>query len=435
LAVVSEGRTRSQVRNARYQDTKLQVNHIAEFNLPEHGWLCLDYSSLKKPPETAQPLDKDAFLRILMLLQRSSKQAEDQINAVAMTSHLWYLDSLQMRALTGIFELSTSRADMFVRLATRLIDLHNEKIFRARFSEAEYRSLLDRLGYVFYFPFMQPEQTSFVLDLSSWDQRVAASILCKLQKEEGSILKEARIVRENGEVDSLIAGVPASWQTVEQIETTGTLHLTYDCSVDQRKLGFRASLMEKYGYCSPPVDKIMWWMSLRSCPDDVVELVEYLHGKFKTLEEAFHFIDQEGGGQVSPQEFEEGVVRKMGCRKFGGTNERERLQKIFRFLDPDGGGVVSINEWKVLDQIYQEIRLSTKEFVEFCHRTFGPDLQSAWQALDADGSNEVSFAEWTAACERHRFFGPAKPIFQYIDTDDTGAIGGQEFHVLEEFVK
>merc|ERR1712032_576915 len=98
--------------------------------------------------------------------------------------------------------------------------------------------------------------------------------------------------------------------------------------------------------------------------------------------------------------------------------------------DSTNGGQISKAEFGVLDLLWKEIQMSVKEFVQFCVRTFGDDLRDTWNELDADGCDGVSFEEWVQALTKVGYFGPAKPIFDFLDEDDNGTISWEEFGVL-----
>lgn len=435
LVVVSQGAVRTSLRNALHEDRQLSADAIAEFSLPEYGNFSLDYSSLQKPPLGAKALTQEPFRKVLLTLQRSDASPLHRVKTVTMTSHFWYLDCLQLRALTGIFESPAIRAETFARLATRIVDPHNEKVFRSRFADQqEFQTLLNRLGHVFYFPFIQPEQTCFRFHLSDSEQRGALNLLIRLSKEENKDnIRDAILKKIDGSVDELLVGLPESWQTFENISRSGTLTLRYECSPDDRNYEFRASLLETYGYVQPPLEhEVLWWSSITTCPPDVVEFVEFLNASFESLTDAFEALIGTSDA-VSLQDFEDGVLTNMRCRKFNGPQERERVRDVFRYLDPSGEGLISHNEWRVLDQIFKEVQLCIKEFVQFCERTFGISWPKIWNAIDVDGSGEINAEEWKDICKSYGFFGPSRPIFAFLDMDDTGSISAKEFDLLKQY--
>jgi len=192
--------------------------------------------------------------------------------------------------------------------------------------------------------------------------------------------------------------------------------------------------MKKYGYWNePPESEVMWWSSIQEAPLDVVEFVEFIYTKYRDIWKPFKIIDgPDGQGQINLRAFEEGIDN-MKCKKFNGKNKQERIMTVFRYLDPSGEGQVSEGEWGVLEQLFNEIQLSIKEFVAFCERTFGPNLKDAWDALDDDGSGEIDENEWNSACQQLGFFGLTSPIFNFLDADDEGTVSLDEFELLNSF--
>eukprot|EP00931_Biecheleriopsis_adriatica_P035263 TRINITY_DN20300_c0_g1_i2.p1 TRINITY_DN20300_c0_g1~~TRINITY_DN20300_c0_g1_i2.p1 ORF type:complete len:1477 (+),score=305.27 TRINITY_DN20300_c0_g1_i2:143-4573(+) len=439
LAITSASGFRSNTRNETYQDRKILqpgMTSFGDFLLPENGQLVLDYVSSKTPPRDAEALDADAFNSILVSIQKSHCAELERIQAVKLISHLWYLDALQMRALMGIFRESSVRAEIFVSLSPQLIDMHNEKVFRARFENyEETRLLLSRLGHCSCFPFIQPEQTSFTFDFGAYDQRLAFHCLYTLALVEGiANLKDVTWTFEDGTVSTFPTGIPRAWDKFPAIPTYGVFRCHYVCSADTRAFKLRQKLYEKYTYRqAPEEDEVRWWSSMTQIPEDVIVFVEFINTKYQDIWQPFLIIDgEDGNGEISLMEFKAGIPA-MKCKKFAGPNEADRIVSVFRYLDPDGGGLVSKQEWEVLQQIIEEIQLSIKEFVQFCLRAFG-SLEGAWKALDEDGSGEIDQSEWCSTLLRNGYFGLSRPIFSFIDMDDEGTVSWDEFVQLEKFV-
>lgn len=437
LEDVSQRGVRCQVRNELYQGKQLfGVACIAEFNMPEYGSLEFDYISSKRPPKDALPIGQDTWDEVLLALQHSVCSTLDQIEAVTMISHYFFFTALQMRELTGIFKETAIRCEFLVRLFLRLTDMHNEKIFRARFEDpVEFARVQNRLGHATFFPFIQPEQSVFELDFGIYDQRLAAHFLLTITaKEARDNLREYNYTHADGTVDHFVSGIPRTWDFFDRIPKEGVFRAKYNSAPEDRDFGERCRLLQKYGFWAPPADAdVMWWSSISECPLDVVEFVEFLFTKYKGIWKAFKIIDgPDGNGQITLREFEEGI-EEMKCTKFNGKNKSERITNVFRYLDPSGEGQVSEGEWGVLDQLLSEIKLSIKEFVDFCERTFGEDLMYAWHALDADKSGEIDEDEWKQACQECGFFGLTEPIFNFLDLDDEGTVSPEEFALLEVF--
>merc|ERR1712151_531829 len=201
----------------------------------------------------------------------------------------------------------------------------------------------------------------------------------------------------------------------------------------------RKALFEKYGHWKLAVAErdVMWWSGLNEFPPDVHEFMEWLCPRFPNILDAFFKIDGPGGnGVVSLREFEEGL-QELGCKKFAGRDEMQRIGAIFRYLDPSGEGGISPNEWMVLDQLWKEMQLSLKEFVQFMSRAFDKTsnfLAEAWEVLDDDESGEISLEEWqTLVQEKFHYFGPSTTIFNFLDEDDKGTISREDFETLPRF--
>jgi len=292
------------------------------------------------------------------------------------------------------------------------------------------------LGHLTYFPWVQPEQTYFEFDYSVYDERKTANVLLQLTaKESWNNLTEVKFIRGDGTEDPLPLGIPRMWETLEKMPTRGKFSGLYICSPDDQNFKIRASFQETYALWKAPerITDVTWWCSLIETPEDVIEYLEFLVARCKNMQDAFRKIDGPGGnGQITMREFEESIT-EMKCKKFKGDDESARLSKIFRFLDPSGEGQVSECEWAILDLVDREIRLSIKEFVQFLARTFGDDLENAWDAFDEDGGGEIEYHEWEEKLEEVGFFGPGRPIFSFLDKDEGGSISWEEFERLIEF--
>merc|ERR1712217_133724 len=227
------------------------------------------------------------------------------------------------------------------------------------------------------------------------------------------------------------------WESCDKMPKAGKFQGTYVCAPEDRRLEFRKQLAEKYGYFRGTKDlkdeDILWWTGLTEPPNDVVEFLEFLIGRVKTVNEAFRIIDgPDGNGVITLREFQDGLV-EMGCTKFKGKDEQQRIGNLFRYLDMGGEGSVSLDEWQLLDQLWKEFDLSIREFVQFLCLSFGDDLADAWAHLDDDDSGELNEEEWLEAVRNIGYFGPAQVVFALIDSSDDGSISFDEFEVLEGY--
>jgi Ca2+-binding EF-hand superfamily protein len=435
---------RCHIRNATHGGRELPFGHVAEWHLPVQGLFTFDYSSGRRPPAHAQSLDGDTFASLLEALQTSGVDPVKQVEVLkAVASHI-YLTCLQLRELLGIFPRpERQRIETVVLFYFRLVDVHNEKCIRARFrKEEELKALRDRLGYLIFFPFIQPEHSEFEFDLACHDQRVAACLVINIaSKEQFHNLRDPSLRYPDGRLDNFTVGIPRGWVALDQMPRLGIFRVTYLCSPKFRSFSFRRLSLEKYGdfVCNIADSDVSWWSCLKDAPPDVNEFMEYLVGNFKNVHTAFDKLDGRGGnGKISLRKLSEGLTA-LKCKKFRRKEREERLATIFRYLDTSNEGVITLKEWEVLEQLWNDIIVSLREFVRFLGRVVGHEidglLDRAWSLLDVDGSGDISESEWHDVVNmRLSFFGPTMTIFGFLDKDDEGKVSLEEFRALDQFV-
>lgn len=437
---ISQRGNRSHVRNETYQGRPLNLFFItiAEWCLPEASELEFDYVSSVRPPRGAESLSSQCFDSILVHIHASECPTSTKIAVLRNISHHFYVTSMQMRELLGMFRTAEERADTFVIFFMRVLDVQNSKSFTVRFEKPEeLQALQERLGYAVFLPFIQPENRYFELILSRYDQRLCACVLVGLAaREKPSNIKAPMYILPDGKIDPLPLGVPRSWDSMDKIPKEGRFHFTYNCAPEDRKFAARKDLQFTYSYftVTVPDEEVLWWTGLNEVPPDMIELLEFMIGTFPNANKAFKAIDGENGnGEITRKEFIEGL-EELGCKKFQGKDEDARINAIFRYLDPGGEGSVSHDEWQIFAQLWREFQLTVHEFVCFLVRVFGPDLKDAWANLDDDGSGELTLEEWVNAITEYGYFGPTAVVFNLLDNSDDGNISIEEFMVLENYV-
>eukprot|EP00435_Cladocopium_sp_Y103_P051044 s472_g15.t1 len=448
---ISSTGNRSQLRNENHQGRPLllRVRSVAEWSLPEYGIFELDYVSCYRPPARAKPLSDELWESLMVSMYNCKEfRPEDKLKALRSISHLIFITCMHMRQMVGYFKETAHREEAFVTFFPRVVDMHNSKQFTVRFdSQEELQRLRGRLGFVTFFPFLQPENTTFVLNLKYNDQRLCCAMLVDLAlREKFGNLREYSMVSEDGVADALLMGVPRGWADFAKLPSSGTFRCKYVCAPEDRQVDLRKKLAQTYGFINTTFSEsdIAWWTGLNEVGEDVLDLLEFFISRYNHVNEAFDHIDggvrgADGGGanttsngELTLREFEAGI-RDIGCHKFKGPNEKERIAAVFRYLDPGGEGNVSIQEWQILDQLWKEFVLSIQEFVQFLIYAFGDELEFAWEELDDDGSGELSEDEWFQAVKRIGYFGPARVVFALLDGSDDGNISWDEFRELEKY--
>jgi len=380
------------------------------------------------------------FRNMLLVLGQTRATPTGKIEAIRNVAHLLNLRCTQLREMLGILESSELRADMVVTLFLRVTDIWNEKLFRVRFEDAKDVFILQRrLGACTFFPYIQPEQILFEYDFAFHDQRIAGHMMCVVDaREGGNGITKYSLTREDGTLDPLPQGVPKLWETLARMPTSGVFRGHYNCSPDDRCVKFRAELLAKYANWTFEVEikNVMWWASLSEAPEDVVTYLEFMIPRFPCINTAYGAVRNcagigcggMGANGFNLHTFEESIS-SMGCRRFEGAHQHDRIKGIFRYLDSSAEGEISKPEWKLLEELWQEIKLSVDEFKKFLHRTFHGNLRLAWDFFH-EGSGEITIEEWCTAVLRVGYYGPVAQTFHFIDLDFGGTISWEEFEAM-----
>lgn len=95
-----------------------------------------------------------------------------------------FLTSMQCRQLVGVFGDSECRMAVLCCALMRLSDPQNMKLVQSRLDAKEWKGLRQRMGTLTLFPYIQPEQQDFALDMSIPEDRIAASLVVRLNVKE-----------------------------------------------------------------------------------------------------------------------------------------------------------------------------------------------------------------------------------------------------------
>jgi len=441
----SKWANRSHFRNELHRKQPIikdGIASMAEWTMPESGELEFDYVTNRRPKVSDQAASDKVWDKVLISLfdAKDALEGGALMQVVRRISHNIWLTSMHMRKMLGYFTIEEHRAECFVIFFFRIVDICNAKIFSCRFSrQEEVVKLQERLGYVSFFPFLQPENVNFSLDFAYHDQRLCANLLVTLAfKEKQENLRNPQFYNADGSVDPVIRshGVPAGWQFFDKMPKQGRFVCHYVCAPEDRKYEPRRKSAETYGHYTVRTSEadVKWWTGLLEVPDDVLRLMEFIINNYNNVEEVFTVIDgADGNGQISLQEMTDGL-KKMKFRKFEGKDERDRIMSVFRHLDPGGEGSISRKEWDVLSQLWREFDLSIREFVQFMVIAFGEDLDSCWDVLDPMDTGTLNLEQWLAAVADIGFTGPAEIVYALLDSSDDGEISYDEFSKLWDFM-
>eukprot|EP00403_Amphidinium_massartii_P045583 CAMPEP_0178467408 /NCGR_PEP_ID=MMETSP0689_2-20121128/52396_1 /TAXON_ID=160604 /ORGANISM="Amphidinium massartii, Strain CS-259" /LENGTH=1492 /DNA_ID=CAMNT_0020094447 /DNA_START=72 /DNA_END=4551 /DNA_ORIENTATION=- len=440
---VSQKKNGSNFRNEYHNGNPLfgSLASIAEWVLPQTDILEFDYCSGKRQRQGAAPLQDDVFDRIFLSLQSSKCQSMEQVEVLRMASHRINLTATQMRQLLVMYEDDAPRAEIFTVLFFRIVDIHNEKIFRVRFEKHEELHKLQRmLGKVTCFPFMQPDQARFEYDFKFWDERLACNILFQLSAREGwGNLQEACMVNEEGHSE-MLESIPKSWEVLDRMPTIGTFKAAYTCAPEDREFKLRRRLLERYGFWETHLQNesdVRWWTSLQDSPAEVRDFLAWVVRRYTDVYEVLREIT--GGAEnieIEFAEFADGVLA-LDCQIFENDEDEEHeercLLQIFRFIDRNNTGFITKPKWRILEQLWREMQYSINEFCIFIERAFGMGLKKPWAFLDKDKDGFLTAEEWEQSCQQIGYFGHAMPIFQFLDKDGEGCVKFKDFQHLHSF--
>jgi len=432
---------RSHFRNLQHQGRQLQRVRMTEWRLPIFDTLDFDYVSGRRSVESSsdQALDDRAFKKILKNLRETEVEATAKIDVLRSVGHWFLLRSMQMRDLLGVCDSEAWRGDVVALFYFQIVDMQNEKVFRLRFGgTGELDKIRERLGWATSFPFIQPERASFRLDLQYYDCRLAMTFFIMLMNREGvTNVKHALLVDENGQDDPLMLGILRAWDAVEKLPMGGTFCATYVCAPEDRQLALRRSLYEKYGMWKMfPDAEVVWWAGVEETPPVVLSFMDWLAREFSEGKDTFSIFAH--GDRVTLGNFED-TLREMKSDFCKGADGASRVLAVFRFLDASNKGGVTKSQWKILDQLRQDVELSMREFTVFLYHKFGPGatfLDKAWAGFEGLKDDEVPESSWRACViDKWQYFGPAVGIHVLLDRTRSGSVSHQEFMRLNSFVE
>jgi Ca2+-binding EF-hand superfamily protein len=432
----SQRGNRSHFRNERYLNSQVPAASVAEWNLPPSGIFEFDYATSLRPSLDAPTLSKDALNRILLTMGESTCSVADKLAALRQNADQVYLTSMQLRELMGIFKDEHSRCEIFIIFAFRITDIQNRKLIMTRVEDIKtLNATYLRIGHATFFPFVQPEQALFELDLTYHDQRLCLNMFCLFSvKERRENLRDVQYELPDGSMDKLETGVPKTWETLSKVPTVGVVRGRYVCAPEHRKIQMRQEFLENYGFWTFPdltEDKVYWWYTMSDVPIIIIHLISYIMSTWdiRNPSECYSIVVKDKPF-IGLSTFEDAF-----SKRFGPAADNSPLKELFRYFDDSGDGKVSEQEWSTLNQVWAEVRLSVQEFAQFLERMFKEEVTDAWDFFDSDRSGTVTEDEWSKAVQSLGYFGPLKTIFAFLDPTGRGVLQKQAFVHLANFKK
>eukprot|EP00929_Paragymnodinium_shiwhaense_P099930 TRINITY_DN61865_c0_g1_i1.p1 TRINITY_DN61865_c0_g1~~TRINITY_DN61865_c0_g1_i1.p1 ORF type:complete len:1521 (-),score=283.51 TRINITY_DN61865_c0_g1_i1:202-4764(-) len=415
------------------------ITNLPEFRLPTDNRLKFDYITWRRPPQNPSKwrVSNETWAQIILALAGDQEVTMPlRVKAVCAISDKIYVTMLQIRELLGLFSGNDHCDDLTAILLTRAVDPENSKVLRAKVTSCrgDWNQITQRLGIIASFPFFQPENFRPSLQLEVPEERLAASFFFQMALKERPGMPDQNIAdpilkKADGTVFDFPMGIPRSWMiNVKEMPAAGTLTLSYRSSAECRQFGLRQELARSYGGWQSDTTEaaVLWWSSLEENPQCIITLMQYLLPQFNyDIWAAFRKIDVNGSGKVTLAYLRRSVVENFKWRKF--VKAPELVVEVFRFLDPDGGGDVSPEEWSVLADCAKEFQLCLLELLQFLERFYEGDFDKAWDSLDADGGGSIDAEEWADAMDAIGYYGPSQILFELLALDQ----GDERFIVKE----
>ncbi|CAJ1423221.1 unnamed protein product [Effrenium voratum] len=405
---ISATRNRSHARNVYYQGKSVQtlVPAFADWKLPTHDHLELDYASCQGPPKGAKAISWTSFHAILQAVHNPACSDQVKVEALKRQAPSLYVTSRQLRELIGGFGSSAHRIELCVSFFNRILDPENSKLYTGRLHFGDLLAFRRRIGFARTFPYIQIEFEQFQLNLSFHDERVCISSLLAIStREDAGNIRNPVYILPDGTMDPLKMGIPRSWEMLDRVPQGGTFKCTYVCSPLQRNYEFRRQLCQTYHFSEVrvPEAEVNWWTNCSEVPSEVIDLVLMLKDKGMDLSKAFDAIDGfDGNGEIGYGKLQQGL-EELGWRKFKRSADheiKEQFLAIFRCLNPSGHGTLARGDWNILQQVKQDVEQSLIECVQYLLRVSDHSWTTAWSKLDLECEDQLDRSTWQAALTR-----------------------------------
>jgi len=452
-----------------------------DWRLPASGQLSFDFVALYRPPANATAVAPDAWGQVLAALadlvapkvrggDKEDPFVRKQVAKVqwalrALSSRVWLL-TRQLRNLLCVFLNRQDRGEVLTAFFLRCVDWPiNNKCCQPKFSRHHWKDLSSRLGYMNVFPYGQPEMSFHVIDLEKWEQRRCFHTLVRLAAAEDSVNIKNPMMDKDANPNTpafqpFVAGIPKSWDELDNIPMQGLVQCTYNCAVDRQNLKVRRRLAASVGGWSHLPDTAFdLWSCLEDVPLEVLKVVMFMIRQWGSTDGAFAALNTQPDNMLNHKEFVDGLAKAGCCRtrrpkkpgmpgQQGSTArpvpmrteteeeadpaQMEALSSVFRYLDTSHDGDISSKEFETLERVWRELQQSMYELKRDLTVFYG-SLQTAFEAIDLDESGAISFEEFKKCVAATHFDGPVQEIFMFIDLNGDTEIDGHEFWELDNY--
>jgi len=146
------------------------------------------------------------------------------------------------------------------------------------------------------------------------------------------------------------------------------------------------------------------WLNAEPSQEAWEDVKKALLNKYGLPLKAWRHLDTDGQNEVSWTEF------LAGCRKIRWKGD---AGAAWRFIDNDASGFISMQEFS---PEHYELLMSFKEWASEMHGSVG----SAFKNFDNDGSGSLTFGELRRACQRGKWGGEVRALFECLGNNKEG---------------
>lgn len=129
-------------------------------------------------------------------------------------------------------------------------------------------------------------------------------------------------------------------------------------------------------------------------------------------------LDKDGSNCCSWEEF------KYCCQKIGYSGD---VPGAWRAFDDDLSGFITLHE------IDADASNCLQNFKGWADREFG-GVRAAYSVFDTDGSNSISFKEWTRCCRIFNYAANSSELFRALDVERKGILSFKEVTWLDDWL-